>query len=213
MFKINKIVRYLILSDVAFWTGWGLITPVFAIFIVDEIQGATALTVGIASAIYLISSSLLRVPIGMFLDNRKGEQDDYLFLITGLFIAALVPFGFIFSELPWHVYSLQAVCAIGMAMSLSGWTAIFTRHIDKGKEATEWGLDATFLGFGAGISGIVGGYTVTNFGFTTAFIAVGIFGIVGVILLLFLRNDIKGVSNHGMHFSLKEISRKEQAQK
>jgi MFS family permease len=213
MFKINKIVRYLILSDVAFWTGWGLITPVFAIFIVDEIQGATALTVGIASAIYLILSSLLRVPIGMFLDNCKGEKDDYLFLITGLFIAALVPFGFIFSEFPWHVYLLQAVCAVGMAMSLSGWTAIFTRHIDKGKEATEWGLDATFLGFGAGISGIVGGWTVTNFGFTTAFIAVGVFGIVGVILLLFLRNEIKGVSNHGMHFSLKEISRKEQAQK
>ncbi|MCK4355385.1 MFS transporter [Candidatus Parcubacteria bacterium] len=213
MLKVNKIVKYLILSDIAFWTGWGLITPIFAIFIVDEIQGATALTVGIASAIYCILTSLLRVPIGMFLDNCKGEQDDYLFLTVGLFIAALVPFGFIFCELPWHIYLFQAIYATGMAMSLSGWTAIFTRHIDKGKEATEWGLDATFLGFGAGISGVVGGWAATNFGFVPVFVAVGIFGILGVILLLFLRNDIKGIFGHGMRFSLKEISRKDQEQK
>ena len=210
MFKTNKIIKYLILSDVAFWTGWGFLTPVFAIFIVGEIQGGTALTVGIASAIYWILSSLLRLPIGMFLDGCRGEKDDYLFLVFGLFIAALVPFGFLFSELPWHIYALQAVYAIGMAMSLSGWTAIFTRHIDKGKEATEWGLDATLLGLGMGISGIVGGWAVLNFGFAPVFITVGVLGIIGVILLLFLRNDIKQVLDHGSHFSVKEVFRKEE---
>jgi len=203
--KINRIVKYLVLSDLAFWTGWGLITPVFAIFIVERIDGGSAFVAGMASAIYWILKSFLRVPIGMFLDTCPGEQDDYLFLVIGLFIAALVPFGFIFATLPFHIYLLQALYGMSMAMSLSGWSAIFTRHIDKGREATEWGIDATLIGFGVGISGAIGGWAVTRFGFEPVFIGVGILGLLGAILLLGFRNDIKGVFGHGLHFSFKEI--------
>ena len=208
--KINRITKYLILSDLVFYAGWGLITPIFAIFIVQKIQGGDALVAGLSSAIYLILMSLLRVPIGIFLDSRPGERDDYWFLTIGLFIAALVPFGFIFAKFPWHIYSLQAIHAIAMAMSLSAWPAIFTRHIDKGIESTEWGLDATSVGLGAGISGAIGGWAVTQFGFNPVFIAVGIIGLIGAALLLFLRKDIKGVFDHGFRFSLKEIFQKEE---
>lgn len=207
--KINRIVKYLVLSDLVFWAGWGLISPVFAIFIVDKIEGGSAFVAGMAAAIYWILKSLLRIPIGIFLDNRPSEKDDYWFLTVGLFIAALIPFGFIFARFPWHIYLLQAVYAIAMAMSLAGWSAIFTRHIDKGKEATEWGLDATSVGIGIGVSGAIGGWAVTQFGFTPVFILVGILGLIGAILLLALRNEIKDVFDHGLHFSFKEIFHKE----
>ena len=204
-FKINRIIKYLVLSDLVFWSGWGLITPIFAIFIVERIEGGSVLVVGMAAAIYWILKSCLRIPIGIFLDGCHGEKDDYWFLTIGLFLAALVPFGFIFAFLPLHIYLLQAVFALGMAMSLSGWAAIFTRHIDKGKEATEWGIDATLIGFGIGIAGLIGGWAVTQFGFEPVFIAVGILGFIGASLLLCLREDIKGVLGHGFHFSLKDI--------
>jgi MFS family permease len=209
-FKINRIAKYLILSDLVFYAGWGLITPIFAIFIVQKIQGGDALVAGLSSAIYLILMSLLRVPIGIFLDSRPSERDDYWFLTIGLFIAAFIPFGFIFAKFPWHIYLLQVVHAIAMAMSLSAWPAIFTRHIDKGMESTEWGLDATSVGLGAGISGAIGGWAVTQFGFNPVFITVGIIGLIGAALLLFLRKDIKGVFDHGLRFSLKEIFQKDE---
>ena len=168
-FTVNRVIKYLILSDIAFYTGWGLVTPVFAIFIVDKIQGGNAFIAGVASAVYWVVSSALRVPISLFLDRRAGEKDDYYSLIAGLFIASLAPFGFLFARLPWHIYFLQAIYGLGMAMSLSGWTAIFTRHIDKGREATEWGLNATTLGLGVGISSALGGLLVTKFGFEFVF--------------------------------------------
>jgi len=208
--KINRIVKYLILSDLAFYAGWGLISPIFAIFIVEKIVGGNVLVAGLSSAVYLILIALLRVPMGIFLDSKPGERDDYWFLTVGLFIAALIPFGFIFSRFPWHIYLLQAIHAIGMAMSLSAWPAIFTRHIDKGKESTEWGLDATSVSLGAGISGAIGGWAVTKFGFNPVFIAVGIIGLIGAFLLLFLRNEIRGVFDHGFRFSFKDIFQKEE---
>ena len=207
--KINKIVKYLILSDFAFWTGWGLMNPIFAIFVVQRIEGGSAFVAGVAAAIYWVLKSLLRVPIGAFLDSIPAERDDYFFLVGGLFISSLVPFGYILAGFPWHIYLLQIIYAFGMAIMLSGWQAIFTRHIDKGKEATEWGLDATFLGIGVGIAGAVGGWAVTKFGFEPVFFSVGALGLISVIILLGLRNEIKGVFDHGVHIDLKNIFRKD----
>jgi len=87
--KINKIVKYLILSDIAFFTGWGLVSPIFPIFVLDRIQGGTALVVGTATAIYWIVKALLEFPVGTLLDKHAGEKDDYFFLVSGLSLPLL----------------------------------------------------------------------------------------------------------------------------
>ena len=209
LFNINKVIRYLILSDLVFYAGWGLFTPVFAIFIVEKIQGGNALTIGIATAIYWISMSILRIPFGIFLDNQTGESDDYWFTFYGFLIAAIVPFGFLHATLPWHLYALQGIYALGMAMNLAGWSAIFTRNIDAGKESTEWGLSATGYSIGTGIAGLIGGYLVNKFDFAPVLIGVGILGIIGAILLLIIRKDIIGKPvSRSSYFGLKELLNK-----
>jgi len=72
--KINRIIKYLIWSDLIFWSGWGLINPIFAIFIVNKIEGGSAAVVGAASAFYWILKSLFRIPIGVFLDTCPGRK-------------------------------------------------------------------------------------------------------------------------------------------
>jgi predicted MFS family arabinose efflux permease len=198
--KINPIVRILVLSDLVFWTGWGLIGPVFAIFILQNIEGGSAAVAGFATAVYWVIKSVLRIPIGLFLDSFKGEKDDYWFMTGGLFIAALIPFGYVYISQPWHLYLLEAVHAVAMAMSLSGWAAIYSRHLDKGKEATEFGLDATAVGLGTGISGALGGMALSYFSFQQVFIATGFLGILGALLLLLLREGIE-TSIRPLHFS------------
>ncbi len=203
--KLNKIVKILIISDISFWTGWGLLTPVFAIFIIDKIQGGTALVVGIASAFFLIVKSILRIPIGKALDGKVSEKDDYLVMVLGTFIASLVSFGYIFSSLPWHIYLLEAIHGAGLALALAGWMAIFSRHIEKGKESTQWGWNETTLGLGMGVAGALGGFFVTKFGFNLVFSLVGVLGLIGAFLLFGLRNEIKGVFDRGLKVPIKEI--------
>jgi len=207
--RINKVIKCLVLSDLVFWAGWGLVTPIFAIFIVNNIEGGSILVVGIASAIYSILMAILRIPFGMYLDKRPGEKDDFWFLTLGLFTAALTPFGFIFSTTPLQIYLLQSIHAIGMAMSLSAWPAIFTRHLDKGKESTEWGLDATAIGLGGGIFEAIGGWAVTQFGFNLVFIAVGVLGIIGAMILIALKDEIKKSSDHAIYFGPTDIFKNE----
>ena len=214
MFKsISKIIKILILADLIFWSGWGLISPIFAVFVVEKIQGGTVAVVGMATAIYWILKSLLRIPIGLFLDNRPGEEDDFWFLFFGLIIASLIPFGYLMASRPSHIYLLQAVYAVGMSMAFAGSSAIFTRHINKGREATEWGVEATLVGLGIGVSGGLGGLLVASFGFNIVFVLVGTFGFLSAIVLLSALKLISPRSSgKGMIFSFKELFQKEKEQ-
>jgi len=190
LFPFNKVIRLLILSDVFLNMAFGLMAPVFAIFILQEIEGGDAGVAGIAAGIYWILKSFLQIPIGKWLDLYRGEKDDYNAMILGMVISSFTPLGFLFISQSWHLYALQMLMAIGMALVIPSKTAIFTRHIDKEKEAQTWGLQSSSLGFAAGIAGIVGGLVANAFGFSALFILVGLLSFLSTTLLILIRNDI-----------------------
>ncbi len=119
-----------------------------------------------------------------------GEKDDYYFILIGTFIASLTPLGFIFASLPWHIYVIQIIFAIAMAMVSPGWGGIFVRHIDKGKEAMTWSFAGSAVGIGAGVAGIIGGIVAKFVGFTPLFIGVSILGIIACFLLFLISKDL-----------------------
>lgn len=188
--SINKVIKVLIVSDFFLMAAWGLVTPILAIFVVNQIQGGDASVAGIAIGTYWFLKALVQIPIGRFLDKTAGEKDDYYFVIFGMIVISLVPLGFIFATLPWHVYGLQAIHAIGMAMVIPAWGGIFMRHVDKGKEAMSWGMESSSLSFGTGIAGIVGGIIAKAYGFLPIFIGVSILGLIATFLLFLIAKDL-----------------------
>lgn len=189
MVEISKVIKYLILADLICESSWGLVSPVFAVFVVEKIVGGNAFVVGLASAIYLILFSIFRIPIAFFLDKKRGEKDDFLAMFFGFLSGALVPFGFIFSKFPWQVYFLQSIYGIAMAIAFSGYMAIFTRWIDKGKEATEWGMRASLISLAMGFTAAIGGIMVMKFGFNLTFALVGVLNLLGCLFIWLLRNE------------------------
>jgi len=192
--SINKVIKTLIVSDFFLNSGWGLLGPVFAIFLVQKIALGSpaegAKIAGFASLTYWIVKSFLQIPIGQHLDKHRGEKDDFWFMVLGTFLTGLTPFGYLISFQPWHIYSFQVLHALGMAMAVPSWSALFTRHIDKGKEAFEWSVRSTSLGFGAGIAGAVGGVLAALFGFQIIFVLVGAFTMISAGLLILIQKEI-----------------------
>ncbi len=187
-------MRAYIYWDLVINSAWGLLSPIFAIFILQTIAigniAKGAGIVGFATLFYWGTKSILQIPIGNYLDKNHGEVDDFWFYVIGTVITALVPFGFAFSYLPWHIYALQVLHAAGMSMLVPASYAIFIRHTDKGREAYESGLDSTLLGLGAGIMGAIGGIMVGYLGFKLIFILTGTFTLVSVLFLFPIRKDM-----------------------
>lgn len=190
MFSFNKIISTLIFTDIAIFTGWGLIAPIFSVFILKNIEGGDVQVAGFAAGIYFLVRSVAQIPIGRYLDKNRGEEDDFWFMVAGAAVGIVIPMGYLLASAPWHIYALQAVYALGAAMYSPPWGGIFTRHMDKGKEARVWSVETSAIGLGAGIAGIVGGTIAETVGFHALFIFVSLMNAVGVVGYFFIRDSL-----------------------
>lgn len=190
MAGINRVIKILIASDFLLQAGWGLSGPIFAIFLTKQIQGGDLKMVGFIAATYWITKSIVQPFIAHYLDKNHGEKDDFKFLVIGMYVANLVPLGYIFSTQPWHIFTLEIIRALAMACVIPTWSGIFTRHINKGREAFSWSLESTGIGFAAGMAGAFGGIIASILGFKAVFVLVSLFGILSSSTLLLIRKNI-----------------------
>ncbi|MBU2082232.1 MFS transporter [Patescibacteria group bacterium] len=196
---VNKIIRVLVLGDIMFFSAFGLIGPIFAIFVTNQIVGATVATAGFAATINLLTRALLQMPVARYIDNHKGEKDDFRFMIAGSTLVSIVPFIYLFVSIPMHLYLAQVILGIGGALANPGWYAIFTRHIDKNKEGTEWSLENVSVGIAAAGAATIGGILAQNFGFHSLFLIVGVLSLLGVIIQISLYSTVIEMDNHHHH--------------
>ena len=196
---INKVVRVLVLGDIMFFSAFGLIGPIFAIFVTQQIAGATIATAGFAATINLLTRALLQMPVARYIDRHKGEKDDFKFMVAGSTLISVVPFAYLFVVVPWHLYLAQIIFGIGGALANPGWYAIFTRHIDKGREGTEWTLENVGVGLAAAGTAAIGGVLAQYFGFHNLFLIVGILSLVGLIIQMSLYSTVIELDHHHNH--------------
>ncbi len=182
--KINKIIKYFIISDLLLLGGWGLIGPIFSIFIIEKIQGATLITVGISAAIYFLVKSLTQLPVAIYLDKTLSEKDDFYTLILALFLAGLTALCFIMVNTIWELYLIQILHAIAFGLYVPSWSGIFSRHMDKDHYSFDWSLDSATIGLASGVTALIGGTFANFFGFNSVFIMVGILSFISAIVLL-----------------------------
>lgn len=181
--SINPIIRFLILSDTVFMGALGLLGPVFALFIKDFIVGGNAAVAGLAAGIYLFIKSIFQIPVANLLDKIRGEKDDFWLMFIFTLLTAVIPLGYLVIQTPLQLYIIQFFLGLFSAFTFPSYAAIFTRHIDKKKEGTEWGVyytltDLTSAGFAA-----VGGFIATFLGYQALIIIVVIISVIGSLFL------------------------------
>ena len=188
---INKIIKTLIGADLLFMSAAGFVAPVFAIFLVQSIEGGSAQLAGTAVAVYWLTKSVVRVPLAYFLDKKRGEYDDFYTMLFGFSIFTVTQFFYLFAEIPAQIYAIQFVMAIGAACAFTPWYGFFARHIDKFHESFEWSLEISFVGFGIAGAGFAAGFIAEHYGFAPLFIISGTLSLLGTLFLLFIGKNIK----------------------
>jgi len=180
---VNKVIRGLIISDFFLFFSMGLLTPIFAVFILHNVANKIEV-IGYAVSIYWLVRVLTVVPLSHLMDKMKGEMDEYYFMIFGTFIAACVPLFYIFSSLPWHIYLLQIVSGLANSMAVPAWRILFTKHIDSRIVGLEWSLEDVGVGIATASSATLGAFIANRFGFNTLFIIIAGVGMIGTAILL-----------------------------
>jgi len=189
-YKINIVIKILIISDFLIWSANQLFAPIFAIFITNDLYNGNIEVVGFSAGIYLFSKAILEIPIGIIVDKRKGELDDLYFAFFGTLLSGVVIFLFNFITTVNQLYVLQGIMGISAAIAFPGWYSIFTKHIDKNKEAFEWSLYDVLLAIGMAITSALGGIVAQKFGFSIIFTISSLSTIIGAFLLLLIKDKL-----------------------
>ena len=188
---INRVVTYLTLADFFIISGWGLINPIFAVYVTGQIRGAGIEAVGLATTIYFLLKSGLQVPLANLIDKIRGEKDDFLAMIAGMTIMGIVPLFYIFIKTVPQLFLVQALYGLGGALSYPSWMALFTRHIDKRKEGWEWSLYYTTVDLSGAAAAAVGGYLAKYFGFHHLFLVISTLVFIGILLSFRIRENLR----------------------
>ena len=185
MIKPNKLIVKIIIVSFFVHAGWGLIAPIFALFITGHIKGGSVELVGLAVGIHWIVKSAVQPFLAYKMDVVKGEHDDMVFLLNGTFLITMVPLMYLFAWDAWHIILLEGIRGVGLAMVIPTLSGIFTRHVDRDWESYAWSLQSTGVGFAAGFFAIFGGVIAALLGYNVVFILVSLISAIAMGLTYF----------------------------
>jgi len=186
--KISKTIRFLIISDFFLFFSVGLLAPIFAVFILENIENKIEV-VGCAVSCYWATRVIMVIPLSRLMDKIKGEFDEYSFMVVGTFLVSIIPLFYIISSAPWHLYLLQIANGLANSMMVPAWRIIFTNHIDRKIVGFEWSLEDVGVGIATALSATIGAYIADKLGFDILFYVIAFLGIISVSVLVFMGKD------------------------
>ena len=154
--------------------------PIFGIFIVTNIAGATIQSAAAGYSIYLINRVIFEIISGRVL---RGSSDRKKFTITilGMACLSIAYVGFSFSQNIIAVFSFYALLGLGLGIASPAKNSLFAIHLDKNKEATEWSLADAVSFICMALATALGGFIATQYGFSPLFLIAAIVNLLGMI--------------------------------
>lgn len=185
-FIINPVVKSYIISEAFLWSAWDFVIPLFSVFVVTTIPGGTIQTAATGYSVYLIARVIFELTSGKLLLNTSDKKK-FLFTIIGMIVISCAYAGFAISQTPLAIFVFYGLMGAGLGIATPGKSAIFSMHLDKNKEATEWSLADAVCAICMAFATPLGGFIVMQYGFAPLFLLASVVNLLGIIpYLLYL---------------------------
>ncbi len=172
-FEINPVVKAYIISEAFLWSAWDFVIPIFSVFIVKNIPGGDVQIAAIGYSIYLITRVVFEIISGKLL-QKGGDRKKFIMTIAGMSCLSIAYFGFAFSHSILLVFGFYSLLGIGLGIAAPAKNSLFSIHMDKNKEATEWSLTDAVSFICMALATALGGFIAASYGFFALFILAAI---------------------------------------
>ena len=186
---MNKVLNLLISYDLLVAASFGLLQPIFAIFLKDEIAGSSIASVGIASTIFLVVKSVLQPFLGKIADSETGNSRKIKFLFIGSLLTVITPLIYIVAPNMYYIYFAQFISGVGSAFENGAWYTLYSRFISKNREGYQWSIYDTVAGLAGALTAFAGGFIAQYFGFIAIFVLISFISFFSFFAVLFLKKS------------------------
>ena len=199
---MNKVIWLLTISDILILSAFGLIAPIFAIFMSTGIMGGSIVAAGLAASVFLLVKSVVQLPLSIYIDKKKSKL---AFLICGTILIIAVPIFYALSPHVNFIFLAQGVYGLGAAMAYPAWYSLFTMHLDAKHRGLEYSVWSTGVGLGAALTAYIGARLAEKVGFDNLFYIVSGISFLGLITLFFLSKKFLKDVEDGVGLSLARL--------
>ena len=192
-FRINPLIKAFIISECFLWSGWNSISPIFAIFAINNIVGGKIEIAASGYSIHLVFRVLFELILGRFLSTAK-EAKMLQMTILGILMITVSYIGFIFTNTILVFFLFYAIAGIGFGIASPAKGALFTSHIDKNKASIEWGVTDAASFISIALASSLGGFIVGQYGFRMLFVISAILNTISIIPYLLYSRKMQDIS-------------------
>ena len=173
---LSKPERILLWGANIWILGEGMLGPLFAVF--TESIGGSILDISWAYSLYLVITGIGIVIVGKISDR----VDKTRLMVAGYGLNAVLTFGYLLVSEPLHLFILQGLLGIALALAQPTWYALYDHYSGDGSEdGAVWGLSEGLGFLLAGVSLFIGGFLVDLFSFNILFVTMGLIQILATI--------------------------------
>ncbi|MDO8570335.1 MAG: MFS transporter [Candidatus Daviesbacteria bacterium] len=168
-FPFNRALRILLISNAMVLIAGAMLGPIYALFV--EQTGGDLLDASLAGSVFAFAAGITVLLSGKYADKIKQKN---IIVIIGYIIMGI---GFLLYTMVNSMQTLllvQIVIGFGGAIYNPSFDALYSESLDQGKNATEWGAWEAINYFSIAVGAIIGGFIVTNFGFTPLFVVMSL---------------------------------------
>ncbi|MDQ6985606.1 MAG: MFS transporter [Candidatus Dojkabacteria bacterium] len=176
---MNKTFKILIVTNSLILLAGAMLGPIYAVFV--EENGGDVLDASLIFSIFTLSAGITTIVSGRLADKLPHQK--YL-VIFGYTVITLGYVCYTFVNNMNSLAIVQIIIGFGEAIYSPAFDSLISKHLDKDKEGTEWGIWEANYYFTTAIGAFLGGVIVKEFGFTTLFVVMAIVSSFSVVLLI-----------------------------
>jgi predicted MFS family arabinose efflux permease len=179
-FHINPVVKAFIVSEILLWSSWNAIIPIFAIFAATKIPGGNTEIAASSFSAYLIVRVIFELISGKYL-AKSNDTQKFVMSIFGIILMSVGYLGFAMTKNITSIFLFYGVIGMGLGIASPAKNCLFSSHLDKDKEVTEWSIYDGFVFMGMAMAATIGGFIANRYGFAFLFYLVAITNLLSII--------------------------------
>jgi len=154
-------------ADLMAVSAFGLLLPIFALFLHDTIPGVTILNIAVAQAVFLTAKAAFDLLFSIFIHAKNSDKRSWSAVAIGYLVMAAVPLGYAYAQNMGQIFLLQILLGLGVGLAGATWHDLFMATGDTRHHGTVYKIYNTAVAFACAAAAILGGYLAYNFGYQT----------------------------------------------
>ena len=176
---MNKIQKVLLTAQGFIIAAFGMISPIYAVF-VEQIGGGILAASG-AVAAYSIATGVMVYIISKWEDHVKHLEK---MMTIGYILSAIGFFGYIFVQNIYELIIVQILLGLSVAVRAPAFDAVYSKHLDHHHGVLQWGYWETMAYIVTALAALIGGYVANNYGFRMLFVVMFISSLIALLYSL-----------------------------